>query len=197
MRHCDVIPLTVNVRIFPPLQISISPDSNTMIIGDELKVFVIANPISSIANGISFAVAHEPTALQLDSIATPCSAQSTKTNDAATITINACPQLQSDTIATLYYQTLFGYTDTPFVRLQNVTTTNTCDTVMGSGNNIIVLSLPGCDLDRRYCCRTHRVSIQSSPTRIAAQVTCNIPQSNRRTSRSRCATNWVARCKRW
>ena len=130
----------------PPLTLSLVPDSTSLVIGEELKVFVISNPNSSIANGLTFTITHEPTALHLDSIVTICQATKATANDENTITILSCPGIISDTIATLYYQTLFGYTDTPFVQLQNVSTTNTCDTVIGSGRITVPLRLPGCDL---------------------------------------------------
>ncbi len=138
--------MTVHVGQLPPVLLTMQPDSTSMLIGGELKVYMLANPVSSISTGISFTVANEPTALHLESVSSPCSVQITKNNDSAAITISACPQLQNDTIATLYYQTLIGYTTTPYIRLQNVSTTNTCDTVEGMGNNTIMLSLSGCDL---------------------------------------------------
>ena len=76
-----VIPLTINVHRLPPLTLTLVPDSSSLVIGDELKVFVIASPDSSISGGVTFTVAHEPTALHLDSIVTLCQATKATTND--------------------------------------------------------------------------------------------------------------------
>ena len=128
--------------------LSLIPDSNSLVIGGALRVYVVATPLSSVTGGLSFTIANETTALRLDSIATYCSASVLRQRDSATFDISLCGPLPNDTIAVVYYQTMFGYTDTPSIRLQNLSTANTCDSVRGTGGIVVSLTLPGCDLGR-------------------------------------------------
>jgi len=137
--------MTANVEQIPPLQLSLQPDSRSLITGNVLRVYVVATPLSSVTDE-SFTVANEPTALHLDSVTTFCSATILRSSDSTAFDISSCSQASSDTIAILYYQTLIGYTDTPYVHLQNISTTNTCETVQNTGGITVTLSLPGCDL---------------------------------------------------
>ncbi len=143
---------TISTRVasLPPLLLALEPDSNTLIIGDELKVYVVATPISAIVSGVSFSVVNEPTGLHVDSVTVVCGTNIIERADSVSINISSitsgCPPIQSDTIATLYYGTLLGYTATPYVYLSNTGTTNACDTVYSAGGRIITLSLASCDL---------------------------------------------------
>ena len=136
----------VAVQSEPLLTITLQPDSGSIIIGDTLHVYVVASPLAAVTGGVAFTVANEPTALHLDSVASFCGASVLRKFAAATFDITTCGATPNDTIAVLYYQTLFGYTDTPAIRLTNLTTSNACDSVQSAGDVTVTLTLPGCDL---------------------------------------------------
>lgn len=141
------VDVTMNIRSAPPLQLSLRTAAGPTRVGMERKVYLVATPPSSVASGnFSFTVANEPTALEFDSIATQCSTTIVRGANNHTITFNTCSLPASDTIATLYYQTLVGSTLSPTVTLLNAATTNTCDTVSGAGAATINLLPPGCEL---------------------------------------------------
>jgi len=146
---CGSVDAPVFVHISPPtkLQLSLQADLDTVAVGAEKKVYLIAKPSASAANGVTLHIANEPTALNFDSVSSECGAKVTYTNDTAAITLANCPNAAvSDTIATLYYTTLVGSTLTPTVRLQSATTTNACDSVTGGGTVTLALQAPGCEL---------------------------------------------------
>jgi len=138
---------TVTVLHLPSLQLSLQSDTGLVTIGDELKVYVVANsPASVTTYKIQFTVSNEPTSLQFDTLITQCAATYQRFNSYVTVTMSNCPQPSSDTIAVLYYKTLVGYTDSPSVTLSGISTVNPCDTVGTLGGTTVSLTLPGCDL---------------------------------------------------
>lgn len=141
------VTITVNVQNQPSVQMSLFTDVTPLTIGHTARVAVIAKPLSAVsAAEYTITVEHEPTALALLSVTTPCVATIRRGMNSDTITFSACGSLPSDTIGALNYQTLVGSTLSPWIRLDNVTTTSTCQTVSGLDSAIIALLPAGCEL---------------------------------------------------
>jgi hypothetical protein len=140
------VTLSVTVRTHPPLVLSLQTFASAAKVSTERQVYLIATPLPSFTNGITFTIANEPTALYFDSIVSACGITSTIGLNTVSFAVNNCPLLVSDTIATLYYRTLVGSTLVPQIFLRDVSITQPCDTASGADSASINLLAPGCEL---------------------------------------------------
>ncbi len=152
--------LTLNVTAARQnLLYSLQPDTpDTMKIGVPRSVKVFLNPPSLLsqlatAGPISFTLKNDPTALVPGNLAvsSPC-ATSTLTSyarDSVLITLDACPSLLTNPVATITYNTLAGSTLNPQVLLTG-SLVNDCFTLQADplGDTIVTLSLDpvGCEI---------------------------------------------------
>jgi len=131
----------------PPAQLNLRlvPESGVATVGAMRKVFVVTAMPSVASSGIAFTVANEPTALQFLRATSACGAQYVSFDNSSTITLTGCPFNLSDTIATLYYQTLVGVTISPSVAMVSASSASSCFAVSGDSTEI-QLHAPGCEL---------------------------------------------------
>lgn len=141
----DVV-VTITVDNAAPMQLSLRSDPAASRIGDERMVYVVGTPASGAVGQWSCTITNEPTALQFNHVASSCTIVPTIGVNTVSFALAGCPVSVSDTIATLYYQTLVGSTLAPTVTLSNVATTQPCNTVSGAGSATINLLAPGCEL---------------------------------------------------
>ncbi len=141
-----VIAAAVNVQQQPPLHLSLALNDASAQPGRELVLYILAKPVSSLAGGLSCAVASDTAILQLDSVATPCNATNSKSSTGTSIVINSCTSITGDTLATLFYRPIAAFPDSTYIRLSNATIANPCDSVTVDADSTVALAYNGFDL---------------------------------------------------
>jgi hypothetical protein len=140
-----------NAINLPTIQLLVKPDTGSVNIPSDGKIYVIGNFLTSLFVGdtITFGLMNDIATLQFDSAFSQWGnvVAETVTDTEVSISIKITQLVPTDTFAMLYYKTLIGSTLSPMVNIfQDCATSSMCYVVQGNGGAAIQLRPPGCEL---------------------------------------------------